>query len=196
MGENQDQGQRSNPHGPGDEFTDSNVYSHLQRTTMPFPSQLMSMNPSYPSQHVQRSPVNVNQNLYNPGDARLAYSAPRQEVHVQSRTAEPYIRPYPDFPHGSTIGDPVSVEEKGRRWQNYRPDKYFLPNDATEQDRLDFVHKGWCILMHALQASQAPQDEALEEPQDVLYLAPIKGDPPRVLDIGTGTGKFPPSSFS
>ncbi|KAK7960586.1 hypothetical protein PG996_011230 [Apiospora saccharicola] len=80
---------------------------------------------------------------------------------------------YPPFPRGNTIPDPRSVEEHGRLWQNYRPDKYFLPNDAIEQDRLDFSNAAFrCLLDGA------------------LHLAPVHGDPAHVLDIGTGTGRL------
>lgn len=80
---------------------------------------------------------------------------------------------YPPFPRGSTIPDPRSVEEHGRLWQNYRPDKYFLPNDAIEQDRLDFSNAAFRLLLDG-----------------ALHLAPVQGDPGRVLDIGTGTGQL------
>lgn len=97
---------------------------------------------------------------------------------------EPYVQPYAHFPKGNTIGDPVSVEEKGRQWQNYKPDKYFLPNDAIEQDRLDSAHRMMCLALHnILDPSNRPHN-----PEDVLSLAPIHGDPARVLDIATGTG--------
>ena len=45
-----------------------------------------------------------------------------------------------------------------------------MPNDESEQDRLDLSHQIFKITMG-----------------DKLYLAPI-GNPARVLDIGTGTG--------
>ncbi|KAK7943495.1 S-adenosyl-L-methionine-dependent methyltransferase, partial [Apiospora aurea] len=48
--------------------------------------------------------------------------------------------------------------------------KYFLPNDAAEQDRLDLQHRAFTVLLG-----------------DRLYLAPIK-EPRRVLDLATGTG--------
>ncbi|KAK9418236.1 hypothetical protein SUNI508_08197 [Seiridium unicorne] len=86
---------------------------------------------------------------------------------------------------GNTIADPLSVEEKGRIWQNYKPDRYFLPNDAVEQDRLDFAsYRGCCLMLHMIQDPHT-RSAALD---DVLHLAPVKGDPLRVLDIGTGTG--------
>ncbi|KAH6645161.1 S-adenosyl-L-methionine-dependent methyltransferase [Truncatella angustata] len=71
---------------------------------------------------------------------------------------------------GSTIADPASIEEGGRTWQNYREGRYFLPNDAIEQDRLDFNHVPLTMLLN-----------------DALHLAPVR-NPRRVLDIGTGTG--------
>ena len=47
---------------------------------------------------------------------------------------------------------------------------YLLPNDESENDRLDMTHE-LCLLML----------------QRKLYLAPIK-NPQRVIDLGTGTG--------
>ncbi|KAI0137263.1 S-adenosyl-L-methionine-dependent methyltransferase [Xylariales sp. AK1849] len=82
---------------------------------------------------------------------------------------EPYESPFGRM-KGDTIPDPSSVEAYGRTFQNYRGDKYFLPNDAAEQDRLDLGHKAWLIML-----------------KNRYHLAPI-GQPPRVLDIGTGTG--------
>jgi hypothetical protein len=74
-------------------------------------------------------------------------------------------------PTSETIPDPLSYEENGRSWQNYRPDKYFLPNDAKEQDRLDYSHSMFVVCLEG------------------LYLAPLKAQSPRVLDLGTGTGR-------
>lgn len=93
-------------------------------------------------------------------------------VETEEMKSKPYFPPYPAFARGSTIGDPVSVEEKGRTWQNYKPGKYFLPNDAVEQDRLDFTHAGFRLLLGG-----------------DLYRSPLQGEPGRVLDIGTGTGR-------
>lgn len=45
-----------------------------------------------------------------------------------------------------------------------------MPNDESEQDRLDLTHRMFTIVIG-----------------DKLYLAPI-AKPTRVLDIGTGTG--------
>lgn len=69
---------------------------------------------------------------------------------------------------GSTIPDPASVVENGRSYSAYRDDKYFLPNDAPEQDRLDLQHHLWSLIMGGN-----------------LAFAPVL-QPPRVLDIGTG----------
>lgn len=71
---------------------------------------------------------------------------------------------------GSTIADPTSVEEGGRTWQTYREGQYFLPNDAIEQDRLDFNHVPLTLIL-----------------KGALNIAPVK-QRARVLDIGTGTG--------
>ncbi|KAL2119971.1 hypothetical protein VTJ04DRAFT_6932 [Mycothermus thermophilus] len=62
------------------------------------------------------------------------------------------------------------VEENGRTWHKYKEGKYYLPNDAKEQSRLDYQHKISKILLGGK-----------------LSLAPVE-NPKRVLDLGTGTG--------
>lgn len=74
---------------------------------------------------------------------------------------------------GSTIPDPQSIEEGGRTWQAYREGSYFLPNDASEQDRLDMQHFMFREMLNG-RLFEAPLDTEL---RDV-----------KVLDIGTGTG--------
>lgn len=61
------------------------------------------------------------------------------------------------------------VEEHGRTFHRYKAGKYMLPNDIPERERLD--------LQHAIAVRLFGK----------LALAPIN-NPPRVLDIGTGTG--------
>jgi len=58
----------------------------------------------------------------------------------------------------------------GRSYHAYHPDKYYMPNDEGEQERLDLHY-------HALRL-------ALE---DKITLAPIN-NPHGILDVGTGTG--------
>ncbi|KAH8673344.1 S-adenosyl-L-methionine-dependent methyltransferase [Xylariales sp. PMI_506] len=60
--------------------------------------------------------------------------------------------------------------EQGRTYHGYKEGKYLLPNDAAEQDRLDFQHAAFRILL-----------------LDKLFLAPIT-NPMHVLDVATGTG--------
>ncbi|EPS41778.1 hypothetical protein H072_4283 [Dactylellina haptotyla CBS 200.50] len=60
--------------------------------------------------------------------------------------------------------------ENGRRYHRFREGQYFLPNDETEQDRLDMHH-------HMLTVIQGGQ----------LHGAPLD-KPQKVLDLGTGTG--------
>ncbi|KAL1997304.1 hypothetical protein VTN49DRAFT_5939 [Thermomyces lanuginosus] len=60
--------------------------------------------------------------------------------------------------------------ENGRRYHKFRDGLYLLPNDETENDRLDMVHELFLQLLHRR-----------------LYLAPIKS-PQRVIDLATGTG--------
>ncbi|GME65228.1 methyltransferase domain-containing protein [Neofusicoccum parvum] len=62
--------------------------------------------------------------------------------------------------------------EHGRRYHAYKDGSYFMPNDESEQDRLDLMHH---LLMITLDRK--------------LYLAPLKEENlKRILDVGTGTG--------
>ncbi|KAK8040255.1 hypothetical protein PG991_000043 [Apiospora marii] len=70
----------------------------------------------------------------------------------------------------SIFPNEVVYDEQGRTFQAYREDGYYLPNDPKEQDRLDFQHNVYKLLIEGR-----------------LYLAPIR-DPRHVLDLGTGTG--------
>ena len=62
-------------------------------------------------------------------------------------------------------------KENGRTYHAYKDGSYFMPNDETENDRLDFQH---AIFMRSLGGK--------------LFLAPIADDVQEVLDAGTGTG--------
>lgn len=72
------------------------------------------------------------------------------------------------------------VYENGRRYKSDRATKgdYMLPNDETEQERLDLTHHMYNIML-----------------KGELFLAPLV-NPKRVLDLGTGTGMCyrPPNS--
>ena len=58
------------------------------------------------------------------------------------------------------------------RYQSYQDDIYLLPNDESEQDRLDLQHHLYRITVDG-----------------PLYLAPIpKKTVGKVLDVGCGTG--------
>ena len=61
--------------------------------------------------------------------------------------------------------------ENGRRYHAYKAGKYPIPNDEREQDRLDFTHHIFSMLL-----------------KGELYTAPLESAPKRVLDVGTGTG--------
>lgn len=74
-------------------------------------------------------------------------------------------------PTGSSVIDNESVsDDSGRTFHRYKEGKYFLPNDAAEQDRLDMQHAAITRMFHGR-----------------LHWAPVK-DPKHVLDIATGTG--------
>lgn len=59
----------------------------------------------------------------------------------------------------------------GRRYHRKSAGQYFLPSDETEQDRLDLLHHLYTLVRGG-----------------ALYMAPLREDPARVLDAGTGTG--------
>lgn len=61
--------------------------------------------------------------------------------------------------------------ENGRRYHAYREGAYYLPNDETEQARLDLLHHIYTLSLDG-----------------DLYAAPLK-DVKRCLDFGTGTGE-------
>lgn len=70
--------------------------------------------------------------------------------------------------------------ENGRRYPVFEDGWYFMPNDEHEQDRLDFVHHIFkLVLNNFLNRS--------------LNYAPLE-NPRHALDLGTGTGvsRFPP----
>ena len=46
-----------------------------------------------------------------------------------------------------------------------------VPNDETEQSRLDLMHHMFCMMLDG-----------------ALYVSPISRDVQRILDVGTGTG--------
>ncbi|KAL6401327.1 methyltransferase domain-containing protein [Ilyonectria robusta] len=87
----------------------------------------------------------------------------------------------------STYGDEVSSAstsirssmvryewKHGRRYHSYQAGAYNFPNDDREQERLDMVHHIYYRLL-----------------EDRLFLAPIKPNGLKILDIGTGTGIWP-----
>ncbi|KEF53334.1 uncharacterized protein A1O9_10782 [Exophiala aquamarina CBS 119918] len=63
--------------------------------------------------------------------------------------------------------------ENGRRYHAYRDGQYHLPNDESEQARLDMLHHIFVLVLDG-----------------ALYRAPLchHGQPQRVLDLGCGTG--------
>jgi SAM-dependent methyltransferase len=70
----------------------------------------------------------------------------------------------------SSVYDFVN-DADGRRYHRYREGKYMMPNDETEQDRLNLQHQLWLMTLDSK-----------------LSLAPLKKEPEQVLDLGTGTG--------
>lgn len=62
------------------------------------------------------------------------------------------------------------IQENGRTYHAFNSDKYLLPNDEIEQERLDLQHHTFKIFLDGK-----------------LHIAPLVY-PRRVLDLGTGTG--------
>lgn len=62
------------------------------------------------------------------------------------------------------------VYENGRRYHSFRAGQYVLPNDETEQDRLDLTHHLFTLTLKGNLCMTK-----LENPQSIL-------------DVGTGTG--------
>ncbi|KAJ0131716.1 hypothetical protein HZ326_25186 [Fusarium oxysporum f. sp. albedinis] len=61
--------------------------------------------------------------------------------------------------------------QNGRRYHRYRHGRYPLPNDEAEQNRED--------MLHAMM---------LEATDGRLFYAPVRENPQRIADLGTGTG--------
>lgn len=78
------------------------------------------------------------------------------------------------------------VYENGRRYASSRSSgkstaEYLFPNDEKEQERLDLVHHIWGLLFKG-ELHKAKFDTA------AMKEKAAKGEPFRVLDLGTGTG--------
>lgn len=63
------------------------------------------------------------------------------------------------------------IMQNGRRYHRFRHGRYPIPNDETEQDRED--------MLHAMM---------LEATNGKFFYAPIKTNPQKIIDLGTGTG--------
>lgn len=109
-----------------------------------------------------------------PGCRHAKISPAERQRPASASPAHSIVEPDERFhsERGSTIADPASVSEFGRTYHGYKDGTYLLPNDATEQDRLDMQHVAWNAMMDG-----------------ALAWAPFRKQPPRsVLDVGTGTG--------
>ena len=82
-------------------------------------------------------------------------------------------------------------EENGRRYHGYKDGAYLLPNDETEQNRLDLVsptlHWLRLYVSHTQNQNHHVFTMVNKGRGGGLYRAPID-KPARVLDVGTGTG--------
>ncbi|KAM0428955.1 hypothetical protein ACHAPT_006758 [Fusarium lateritium] len=111
-------------------------------------------NPSVPLQDaLAADPLEADDNL---PDDDSAYAASESSASYQTSLASSVIN---------------YKYENGRRYHAFRAGTYLLPNDDTEQDRMDLVHHIYRLLLGGK-----------------LFLAPFTKEPQRVLDLGTGTG--------
>ncbi|EEH45933.2 uncharacterized protein PADG_02083 [Paracoccidioides brasiliensis Pb18] len=65
------------------------------------------------------------------------------------------------------------IPRRGYGYHGLKDGAYLLPNDKREQDRMDLQHFIYCRVLDGR-----------------LHCAPLKRDPGRVLDLGTGTGSW------
>ncbi|EEH37563.2 hypothetical protein PAAG_07981 [Paracoccidioides lutzii Pb01] len=65
------------------------------------------------------------------------------------------------------------IPRRGYGYHGLKDGAYLLPNDRREQDRMDLQHFIYCPVLDGR-----------------LYCAPLKRDPGRELDLGTGTGSW------
>ncbi|KAK2875131.1 hypothetical protein FQN49_001757 [Arthroderma sp. PD_2] len=106
----------------------------------------------------------------------VAVAEPRLEIDVCDQAEQEDDPTYSEFPEdqsylSSLTSSVVNYKyENGRRYHAFREGIYTLPNDKEEQDRMDFIHHIYLLLLGG-----------------ALYIAPIT-NPARVLDLGTGTG--------
>lgn len=98
------------------------------------------------------APIEVDSNLVPDGDSSYG-----DEVSTYTASLTSSIRNY--------------RYENGRRYHAYREGSYLLPNDESENDRLDIHNHLMTLLLDGN-----------------LHMAPIGKNPQRILDIGTGTG--------
>ncbi|KAK7985435.1 hypothetical protein PG988_003057 [Apiospora saccharicola] len=90
-------------------------------------------------------------------------SGPQQAGYAAQQNLSPAVSTISSrTPSGYTNPDPNTIKEDGRGWNGYRPEKYWLPNDGAEQDRLDLQHELWLLLMKK-KLSWAPLRLSLRE---------------------------------
>ncbi|KAL1995489.1 hypothetical protein VTN49DRAFT_1676 [Thermomyces lanuginosus] len=92
------------------------------------------------------------------------------ETHVEVDTSYESDSSYGDELASLTSSVLDYRHENGRRYHKFRDGSYLLPNEESENDRLDMLHEMCFQLLHRK-----------------LYLAPIKS-PQRVIDLATGRG--------
>ncbi|KAI1865717.1 hypothetical protein JX265_008040 [Neoarthrinium moseri] len=117
--------------------------------------------------HIPTAPANF------PSQYEVLSQASASLTDASNLEADPklYVASFGERERGWTIPDMYStVDENGRTYQGFMPGEYSLPNDGEEQDRQDFQHALYNIILDGKLAS-----------------APIRS-PKHILDIGTGTG--------
>jgi SAM-dependent methyltransferase len=155
---------------PEGQFTQHNVYN----ADLPGEAKLESdPSSSYPPQ-----PLEDSSHATGEAPSHVALH-PQHAAQWSTQELNPFIPHFPDpeldrTSSGSSVTEEGAVVgESGRTYHGYKDgvSGYLLPNDAAEQDRLDFQH----AMMGHLWGGR-------------LVLSPLPRAPRLVLDVATGTG--------
>ncbi|KAK2060060.1 S-adenosyl-L-methionine-dependent methyltransferase [Colletotrichum caudatum] len=122
----------------------------------------------------------------SPSRVRSEAGDPETEDQAPTIEADPELAAAADDDDGDSAIDSASVVSStaslsesvfdyrqlhGRTYQATKTTEYWAPNDDQQNEGLDIIHNALLMLF-----------------DDALFLAPIGGNPQRVLDVGTGTG--------
>ncbi|KAI1874223.1 uncharacterized protein JN550_002802 [Neoarthrinium moseri] len=140
-----------------------------------WPSQLQSSAQTMvqPPSHLYSETMPLVDPTYEDPEYTMVFPVPTNSDHSFAAQANELINAsLGRTPDGNSVVDPDSVlGDSGRLYHGYKSGKYFLPNDAAEQDRLDLQHHMFTLMLDGW-----------------FGLAPMTTVPAFVLDVATGTG--------